>query len=87
MDFGVVDSPPPKQIFRSLLSLPPLKGVKYACDYDRDFPSQSRGNMTPHWQLCMDIQSTPDAPVPACDALAAHAASTYLDRPTSQGTL
>src|ERR1700738_3997644 len=52
LDAGVVDSPPPKQIFRQSLSPSPLKGKCV-----RESPSRPGGNITPQQRLQMDGRS------------------------------
>ena len=61
LDAGVVDSPPPKQIFRQSPSLLPLKG-KGKCV--RESPSRPRGNITTQWWLRMDGRPTKSGTLP-----------------------
>src|SRR5450631_2415325 len=53
LDAGVVDSPPPKQIFRQSPSPSPLKGKCV-----RESPSRPGGNITPQRRLRMDGRPT-----------------------------
>ena len=66
LDAGVVDSPPPKQIFRQSPSPSPLKGKCV-----RESPSRPRGNITPQRRLRMDGRPTKSGtlPIPLRDAL------------------
>jgi hypothetical protein len=69
LDAGVVDSPPPKQIFRQSPSPSPLKGVDR--DSVRPSPTKPAGGITPQRRLCMDARPTKSAslPTPLRDAL------------------
>ena len=69
LDAGVIDSPPPKQIFRQSPSSSPLKGIDRDCV--RPSPAREGGSITPQRQLCMNTRPTKNAslPIPLRDAL------------------
>jgi hypothetical protein len=69
IDAGVVDSPPPKQIFRRSASPSPLKGINRKCV--RTSPSRPGGSSTPQRRLRMDARPTKSGtlPIPLRDAL------------------
>ena len=69
IDAGVVDSPPPKQIFRHSPSPSPLKGIDRKCV--RASPSRPGGSITPQRRLRMDARPTKSGtlPIPLRDAL------------------
>jgi hypothetical protein len=62
LDAGVVDSPPPKQIFRQSPSPSPLKGIDRYCV--RASPAREGGSVTPQRRLCMDAQPAKSGPLP-----------------------
>ena len=69
IDAGVVDSPPPKQIFRRSASPSPLKGIDRKSV--RASPSRPSGSITPQRRLRMDARPTKSGtlPIPLRDAL------------------
>lgn len=71
---------PPKHMFFPLPSLSPFKRFAHERNCGRNSPSWICCNMTPHWRLQMDVQSTPDAPshVIPCDSLPAHVDFTMI---------
>lgn len=80
LDAGVVDSPPPKKIFRQSPSPSPLKGVDRG-PVSRS-PSKPSGGITPQRRLCMDVRPTKSAslPIPSRDPLPLPANSDANDR-------
>ena len=85
LDVGIVDSPPPKQIFRQSPVPSPLKGID--CECVRLSPVQQGGSVTPQWRLCMDARPTKSAsvPIPLRDVLPLPANSDANARRTKVG--
>lgn len=77
IDAGVVDSPPPKKIFRPSPSPSPLKGGGVAVVSGPDLPLRSNVNAKPSRRLRMDVPLARDTPlhVPLPDNLAVRAIS------------